>query len=227
MRRSFVGSLVVFILVLSSLGAMPKAWAQNATPFPNLLQRDPNQIDWSGPYAGVGVGLSASSVSGISSLSRLTNLYERTGLLGSVLVGVNLQFGSIIIGGEADGTLLGVRGSTQVAAGTLSYNLDWNASLRGRVGLAFGNVLAYGTAGVALTNVSIENRGIGTDTNLLAGWIAGVGLEAALFGGWRLRGEYLYSNANSNRFVFGNGPVYNADAGNHVVRAALVVRFGY
>lgn len=206
-------------------GAAP-SFAQYAAANNNFGPGVPVVTDWSGPYLGVAAGLNASSVSGISSLSSIKSTFDKSGVQGSLLGGVNVQVGPVVIGGEADVTLQDISGARNDVAGVFTTKVDWSATLRGRLGVPFGNLLAYGTAGLALTNVGVTYQNVGRDSQLLKGWVAGVGLEAAIFGGWRLRGEYLYSKADSNRFTFGSGPTFNADAGTHTLRAALVVRFG-
>lgn len=211
-----------FVVLFSMQPALAQLAQQNNQFGPGV----PVVTDWSGPYLGVAAGLTASSVSGISSLSAIKNTYDSNSLQGSLIGGANLQLGPVVVGAEGDVTLQNITGTRNDVAGVFTTKVDWSATLRGRLGIPFGNLLAYGTAGLALTNVGVTYQNVGRDSQLLKGWVAGVGLEAAIFGGWRLRGEYLYSKADSNRFTFGSGPTYNADAGNHTLRAALIVRFG-
>ena len=228
-RASASKQLNVVILIFLVLGALlgsTAAHAQFAAPASDFGPRVPVLTDWSGPYLGVAAGLSSANVSGISSLSSVTSTYSSNGLQGSLIAGANLQLGPVVLGGEGDVTLQNLSGTRNDVAGVFTTKIDWSATLRGRLGIPIGNLLAYGTAGLALTNVGVTYQNVGRDTQLLKGWVAGVGLEAAIFGGWRLRGEYLYSQTDSNRFSFGTGPTYNADSGNHTLRAAVVVRFG-
>ena len=218
--------LFAVLLLLSADTASRSARAQFTTSEGQFSPRVPLLTDWSGPYFGVAAGLSAASVSGISSLASITNTQSRNGAQGSVLAGANLQLGPVVVGAEGDVTLQDIRSVRNEIAGVFATKVDWSATLRGRLGIPFGNFLAYGTAGLALTNVGVSFQGVGNDSQLLKGWVAGAGLEAAIFGGWRLRGEYLFSQADSNRFSFGSGPTYSADSGTHTLRAALVVRFG-
>jgi outer membrane immunogenic protein len=73
------------------------------------------------------------------------------------------------------------------------------ATLRGRLGYAYGSALFYVTGGAALTRVDNAFLDAGTafsetQTDTLTGWTVGAGLEYALGRGWSVRGEYLYVN---------------------------------
>jgi outer membrane immunogenic protein len=90
------------------------------------------------------------------------------GIVGGVQAGYNWQINSFVFGLEGDisfadwnsGTTVfdsdvdGVRGLGigDDAFGTAKGDLDFLASVRGRVGYAFGNVMIFGTGGVAWAN---------------------------------------------------------------------------
>jgi outer membrane immunogenic protein len=98
------------------------------------------------------------------------------GLLGGVQGGYNWQSGSMVFGVEADisftdwghGTatfdsidvpdLGGVGGlsATEYAFGSTSADIDFLASVRGRVGFAANNFLIYGTGGIAWADASAK-----------------------------------------------------------------------
>jgi len=78
---------------------------------------------------------------------------------------------------------------------------NWLMTARPRIGATFGHVLAYGTAGLAVTNVKYS--ALFTDTFAAAhesasldekrpGWAAGGGMEVAVTHHWSIKGEYLY-----------------------------------
>jgi outer membrane immunogenic protein len=82
-------------------------------------------------------------------------------------------------------------------------SIDYFATIRGRVGLVNNNVLYYGTGGAALGHVNETvgiNFTVGTpaafDTSKtsadMIGWVAGGGIEAAMWGNWTAKAEYLY-----------------------------------
>lgn len=88
-------------------------------------------------------------------------------------IGYNLQNGSIVYGAELDVESFRIRASRQASAiypvnlGPVgppltftiasSASTDWLFTARGRVGWAFGNLLAYATGGLAMTNLGATN----------------------------------------------------------------------
>ena len=81
--------------------------------------------------------------------------------------------------------------------------IDYFATVRGRVGFVNNNVLYYGTGGAALGHV---NETVGANFTLAAtgafdtsktsadmiGWVVGGGIEAAIWGNWSAKAEYLF-----------------------------------
>jgi outer membrane immunogenic protein len=79
------------------------------------------------------------------------------------------------------------------------------ATVRGRVGYAFDNILLYATGGLALGQVEYvfelnwpDINGFARDekSKLVAGYTGGAGIEIA-FGGWSLKTEYLFYDLGS------------------------------
>jgi outer membrane immunogenic protein len=78
-----------------------------------------------------------------------------------------------------------------VTATSKSTN-PWDATFRGRLGYAWDRFMLYGTAGVAaggLSNAGTSTTGVG--------WVAGVGLEAALTDKVTGRLEYRHTDLGS------------------------------
>jgi outer membrane immunogenic protein len=123
----------------------------------------------------------------------------------------------------------------------ISQSLPWLATLRGRLGLAAGPVLFYGTAGAAIAGIKTEyattNRGdfAGAASVSKIGLAIGAGIEAQLFGNWTAKVEYLHlhlGDANTTFIYprsFGNAnatsPV-TTDVRDHIARIGLNYRFG-
>lgn len=93
--------------------------------------------------------------------------------------------------------------------------LDWQATLRGRLGVVSGNKLFYGTAGVAFLNADWKETATAFDDQVnttfvlnhsasetLTGFVVGGGVEFALSDRATLGTEYLYENFGS----FGSAP---------------------
>jgi outer membrane immunogenic protein len=178
-------------------------------------------------------------------------------IVGSVHAGYNWQVSpSAVLGVEADWSGLRANSSSTVdwlTAGvascspvtscftTMSTNISWLASVRGRAGvLVSPNVLLYATGGVAwgrLAYAGEANNGSGyvgvfngSSTNV--GYVAGGGVEWMVAANWLVRAEYLYyslgKGPNSSVFPappFGN----NFDWGRttvNTVRLGLSYKFG-
>jgi outer membrane immunogenic protein len=74
------------------------------------------------------------------------------------------------------------------------------ATVRGRIGVAFDQVLLYGTGGLALADSKFSASGLGitlSDTKTQTGWTAGAGVEWMFLPRWSLKAEYLYRRFDS------------------------------
>lgn len=121
--------------------------------------------------------------------------------------GYNYQIGSAVLGIETDLDAANLNGGflDTVVGGAGTTQLDWQGSLRGRLGFAADKVLVYGTGGLAYAGISH------TYTNLLTGvaettsaprtgWTAGAGVEMAMTASLLVRAEYRYTDYGSYRY---------------------------
>jgi outer membrane immunogenic protein len=135
-----------------------------------------------------------------------------SGVIGGAHVGFNYQIdkptGGFVIGleGSVDGTSLsntvatsfGAFGGSSVSA---SIRDDVQGSIRGRFGIAWDRLLAYGTGGVAFgdfnTNYAISApnfSGSSSFSNPRVGWTAGGGIDYAVTNNWWVFAEYRYTS---------------------------------
>jgi outer membrane immunogenic protein len=161
------------------------------------------------------VGAPPTLIAGASDNSVITP----KGVAGGLQLGYNWQGGANwLVGFEADiqGTNQSDTACTpvicfsQTAPGgggndalTAQQTLDYFATVRGRLGWVNNNILYYGTGGVALGHVNetvavnftqgspsaFDSSNTSAD---LIGWVVGGGIEAALWGNWTAKAEYLY-----------------------------------
>jgi outer membrane immunogenic protein len=141
-----------------------------------------------------------------------------TSFLGGVQAGYNLQMSSVVVGVELDYSFMHLRDSSSLtgayAVGVVAPNnlfrqdaamkADGLFTARGRLGYAFGNVLAYATGGLAVsdfryTHAFSDNTGgagFGVVERASAshhlGWTAGGGIEMQLSKDWSAKAEYLH-----------------------------------
>jgi outer membrane immunogenic protein len=78
---------------------------------------------------------------------------------------------------------------------SVTDKLNALATVRGRIGVAFDQVLLYGTAGLAIADNKMSASALGvtvSDNKTQTGWTAGAGVEWMFIPRWSLKAEYLY-----------------------------------
>ena len=166
---------------------------------------------------------------------------DNDSFLAGVHAGYNYQIGSLVVGIEGDveglfgddddddfnGVL--VNAANQVIGFSFNSNtLDWQGSIRGRVGFAFDRALVYATGGFAFGGVSggFAGGGLlndGDDT--ITGWTLGAGVEYAFTNNLTTRVEYRYTQFEGNDSVL-NGVSFGGDELDfHTVRVGLSYKF--
>ncbi len=201
----------------------------------DFLGASPN-IDWSGLYAGASIGFG---------WGEATQNYDRAGdhgaatlepdgATGSAIAGYNWMLNDQwLVGVEGELGVLGVsQGATEVFDGHIwsSEFGPFMSTLRGRVGYAFGDVVMYGTGGLALagiTDISIGNTPgeTASEDNVRAGWAIGFGADYALDNDWRLRGEFLHMDFGRKDGLSDNAEAYSFDNSLNLLRVGLTRSF--
>src|SRR5690606_25367574 len=118
-------------------------------------------------------------------------------------------FGGYNFGG-GDALVLGVEGDLALGnfavslTGAIDGEVQYLATLRGRIGWAFGPALAFATAGIAFAGTeATEAATIATATHF--GWALGAGLDLSLGGNFFVRGEYQYVALGSQDYTLPSG----------------------
>ena len=170
---------------------------------------------WSVGYLGIQGGISHHDAffndsDGLTGIG-LNDLKKTGGTVGGLL-GYNWQQGSFVYGVEGDWNWIGAktnRFDPTFSSGneslSTSFDINWLATLRGRVGLAFDATLVYVTGGVAFghvrNNIALIGVNSGQPSGPVAsfdqnqtkfGWTAGVGAEYMLSRHWTARAEFRY-----------------------------------
>ena len=209
----------------------------------------PAVFDWSGGYVGVNIGVavggegnSALSIPGFPSAETF-NLAS-AGALGGMQAGYNYQFGNWVVGAEAD--LQGISNEKHtncilrcngVSSATVSQDVSWLGTVRGRVGYATGPILNYFTGGFAYGGVRTSDAEVlgGIPAGSVAfnrtktGFTLGSGLEAAIGGNWTGKIEYLYVDLGSTAdgFTLGGTPhLLSTQVRENIFRAGVNYRMG-
>jgi outer membrane immunogenic protein len=190
MKRVALGLLLASITSAAYAADLPAPGA----PYTKASAVVSPAINWSGFYIGAMGGYASENTSDSLGIK---------GGFGGGTVGYNWQFGTIVAGIEADGAFGDISASASALGITATAKVDALATVRGRVGVAFDQVLLYGTGGLAIadTKVSATNGVVAlSDSNTKAGWTAGAGIEWMFMPRWSLKAEYLFRSFGSQTF---------------------------
>jgi outer membrane immunogenic protein len=109
-----------------------------------------------------------------------------------------------------------------------SNTLDWQGSIRARVGFAFDRAMIYATGGFAFGGISggVASPGLFNDgDDTITGWTLGAGVEYAFTNNLTTRVEYRYTSFEGNDSVF-DGVTFGGDELDfHAVRVGLSYKF--
>ena len=144
---------------------------------------------WAGPYLGGNLGYGFGSTT--------NNPTKPSGFNGGITAGINFQSSAFVVGLEGD---LQANSADDTFA-PWKFSNPWFGTLRGRVGYSFGNVLVYGTGGLAFGGLRGERVGGLSESRTTAGWTAGVGAEYGFAPNWTAKVEYLYVDLSDSRFT--------------------------
>ena len=210
--------------------------------------------NWAGFFVGgafgYGIGRNDSTFSAPAADAEAFFLSPRGFDAGGV-IGYNWQFGSWVVGLDADiegstgsGYLTCVAVCNGAGATTIDQTLSWFGTVRGRVGYAVGPTLFYATGGAAYGQVkeSFAQSAAGITispsfSHSKSGFAVGAGVEnrldiLGLLGpNWTTRTEYLYVDLGSigDTFPGAAGGVAQTLTGNvheHVWRTVVSYKFG-
>src|SRR5262245_31077504 len=166
--------------------------------------------NWTGFYLGVGIG------GAVTEIDALGQNGDGEGILGTVIVGYDRQFGPGLVAGVfADFDFSDI--STRVGADDVDQVYSWSIGAR-LGGLITPKTLLYGTAGY--TQTELEGGLDGTAD----GYFVGAGLEHVLRDNWTSKFEYRYSEFEAD-VVSGGNDAGDADLTSHSGRVVLTYRF--
>ena len=169
---------------------------------------------WTGFYGGVNGGFGFGDFNGHG---RAQAGSPSGGLVGGT-VGYNYQMANLVWGLEADLDYAGIN-NTQTTAGpvTAKGSLDFETTIRGRVGYAYNRLLFFATGGYAGGSVhstvyDTPNNFFNANSNYLNGFAVGGGVEYAIMPNLSGKVEYLYTDL---------GPAFNFVGTPDVTRVGL------
>jgi outer membrane immunogenic protein len=164
--------------------------------------------------------------------------FDVSGFIGGVHAGYNYQFGTFVVGIEGDVDFSGADGDNDFRAegdvttvGDLSLDVNWQASLRARAGVAVDRFLIYGTGGIAFADADLDFEGTVDDVSFDAsdgqsfvGWTIGLGAEYAFTDNLLGRVEVRYTDFGDQDFDL-DGTSVNVDWSQTAVMAGISYKF--
>jgi outer membrane immunogenic protein len=199
----------------AALAAIVVAGPTNAADIPAPVYKAPPVIapvafSWAGCYIGAQVGYAwgrdrdNETFDGVDTLVSPATAANVNGFKAGGNVGCNYQTGAVVFGVEGDAEWAHLTGSTtfsneEFPPDFYQTNVDFQGSVRGRIGYAFDRVLLYVTGGVAFAHINEHDvsglTGAFTDTaTTRTGWTVGGGLDYAFTNNWIGRVEYRYAD---------------------------------
>ena len=165
------------------------------------LQISEATYDWAGRYIGVQIGVNFLEDDWQDPIPPFIGDTETNGISAGLLLGYNFQNSDWVYGIEGDFEFADVDGQDQgngpAAFVTGVVELNWQASIRARVGKVVNNTLFYGTGGVAFGDFDFNyHLGVPLDgyEDTLTGWTVGGGFEQAMSNDVNFRLEYRYTD---------------------------------
>ena len=172
----------------------------------------PPECNWTGFYIGLNVGGQWGHSEDVDNDYNFENPkpwgYDQSGVIAGGQVGYNFQWNWLVLGIEGDLGYMNTDGSG-VEPGSPGGDThgetssDFYTTIRGRLGVAFGHWLFYGTGGGIGVNQETrviddcdtgpcgDERINAGQTNFNWGWTAGGGIEYMFGCHWTIKGEYL------------------------------------
>jgi len=205
-RGSAAAGLVLASVMTWSMAAAADDMRKEPRPDPYAYDPGPPSFEynWSGLYVGGHLGAAYTQWDWTFTNPLETIDQSTTGFAGGAQIGLQKQWGRVIIGAELDYTWLDAErtSGSSVAFGTSRAAEVTNLLLAtGRLGVAQDNLLAYAKGGYATADVdfrsSITNGVVTTSSSEREhGWVAGVGMEYGFTSNISIGVEYNYIHLN-------------------------------
>lgn len=174
-------------------------------------------FNWSGVFLGAQIGYgwgktNVDAYNGAAYSFANSGSYNSNGVTGGVHLGYNWQVNNIVLGLVTDIEASGIRGSATTGALDYYTRLNWQGSLRARLGVAIDRVHVYATGGLAYGGIDYRafnaTSALGLSSNSTrVGWTVGAGVEYAFTPNWVASLEYRYTDFGSRNVNYAGSPV--------------------
>ena len=196
--------LAASVLIAAVAGATGAALSDGAPSYDYAPAHAQVSNPWNGLYVGLHGGYAWQDVDGIFNSAGAPTALSSIDLNGAIVggqLGYNWQSGQFLLGIEGDASTLAnggdaVVGAALPGAATLGADMNYLASIRGRLGWAINNWLLYGSVGWGFSRFefteSVPSLPFNGRQHLDdSGLVYGGGVEWMLAYGVSLRAEYL------------------------------------
>jgi outer membrane immunogenic protein len=242
MKRVFIAAAIAVAAVGSASAADLPMKAPDVGPV---------AYNWSGCYLGIEGGGNWGKVSEINAgdpNGRFIGLpivvpFRISGVLAGGTAGCNYQVGTWVFGIEGDLSWTNTKGNANdippfTVTSQNPVSEKWIDTMRGRVGVTWDRALFYATGGVASAGTEVTKCpiiGCINDSQTRTGWVAGGGVEYALWRSLSLKIEYLHADLGTGRYINpfvvtpAGGTIVTRDVHftDDIVRAGLNWRFNW
>ena len=217
--------LSAIALLTSAAHAADLGWNSGASP----IYSPTPASGWSGFYAGVSGGYGWGTLTREPAGGGAETANNTGGFALGGQVGYNLDLGGFVLGTEADLQWSNVAYSEVVGGDTFKAGIDFYGTLRGRAGMAFGQVMPYVTGGIAAGRgtASLDNGVVTSQSATHMGWTVGGGLEAQATENISIKAEYLYVDLGTQTYAGPLAGMGGIDATQRfsVIRAGINYKF--
>jgi outer membrane immunogenic protein len=114
---------------------------------------------------------------------------------------------------------------------TLEDKIRSFGSVTGRIGVTSGAALFYAKGGYAWADNRFSIAGLGgsfSESKVLSGWTVGAGVEYMFAPNWSLKGEYMYADYGSERYLTAFAPGgLELGATTHTVKGGINYHFNW
>jgi outer membrane immunogenic protein len=137
------------------------------------------------------------------------NTHDIDGPSGGIQAGCDKQFGRVVLGLLGDVSATAIDGENTYISGVAITNeteINWLATVRGRLGYGFDNTLLYVTGGAAFADLDVTlSTAVASETesNTHFGWTVGAGGEVKVTEKISVFAEYLYTDLGSETYSYG------------------------
>jgi outer membrane immunogenic protein len=213
MRIDGTGRSLTFVFAAAALAMFGASSALADGPRPYVIGATDlqGQTDWTGFYIGGKLGGAWSDISWTQDNNQFTNnngdtvSFSPSGFAGGIIGGGNVQVGHWVFGAELSFQGVDLKETLTSpffpATDTFSAEIDWLATVEGRVGYSFSHWLVFGKVGwvgshVNLSETSSASGATATADDYVDGYTLGGGLEFLTASGFVLGLDYSYINLN-------------------------------